>query len=366
MSDSEDLHLSGAGTNLRVHKAPLKRRRHVFKTSRTTDHKTIVASTCYDTMGWKKRFVKNVLTQVPEYTWDIWREEGYRDEEILKELSREHVLPYAETFEDLVSDMRLAYRTRVINAIGPLQNTCYTLSHLMDIIVEYATGLFAGIGAPGARHLYEASHNIDSWEYERDLRYKICNISASIESLDAAKQVNDKLRLLRDDNSTNDFLFHCTNWAGAKSICIQGPKYGKGRPCLDFGHDSSFYVTPSIHDVIDWGRKKNLKWENEVACIVFRGGDHDEFGHKRRVFANAEKEWRDLTTHSRLCIGPNELDKMNMVYGPMVANVEDVVKRKDTSRPHKIPKWQLATKSDVGDRVLKRRILGVLFFSKSP
>lgn len=350
-------------TILTPRKSPAKRTREHKTHTGVVSLKRHIETICYSQIGWKVRFISQVLSQVPEYMWrDVWYDQAYRDEEILKSLAQEHIVKPASSLHDLTKDMRLKYRLKFAKLITPLQHTSYDLTHLMDIIIECALGEYKRLCKPGAKHMY-TQHSLDTWEPETALQdIQVLNLSANVHHQDAERLMTSALAPFNAPR----LLFHCTNWDGAQSICTMGPKYAQGRKCLDFGSSPSFYVTPDIRDVIDWGRKSHSRWHNEIACVVFSDNDIRQNipTNKLQVFDTPDKTWQELTTQSRRCVY-NTLDKMQLVYGPMVANSIEVKLGIDTSRSHKHVKYQVASKSDATDEMLKSRILGVVYFARS-
>lgn len=336
----------------------LSRRSYIKRPPRQTRLTTLkqhIHSMCYHTIGWKAYFVNSCLQRIPKHKWEEWYDEAYSDEEILKSIARDFVVPKATSIQDLVHPMRVKFKTKFLEIITPLEDSSYDLTHLSDIIVEYATNKYKRLAVPGCKYLYERGHTQDTWEVEPALGHniRICN-TANIHDDNVSHQLRRVLNTLNESK----LLFHCTNWDGARNICHKGPKYALGRQCLDFGVLPSFYVTPHIETAIEWGVKSSERWGNEIAFLVFR--DITSHIRKTRTFSHPDKAWQELTTKSRRC-QDNVLDNMQLVCGPMVANSKQVQLGIETSRTHAHIKYQVASKSDVSDAALKSALIGVLF-----
>jgi hypothetical protein len=160
--------------------------------------------------------------------------------------------------------------------------------------------------------------------------------------------------------------FHATSW---RSVCgIAGkkrPSNKMGRDCLDFGIQQSFYTTPSLDTALDWIEAHWEVWRGESAIIVFSLPKKFPETLSFRVFESADEHWVRLTKHSRMCQGDsNELDDFDLVYGPMVANPSAVEERNAKPRAHNPPKYQLASKSDDGDKFMGARMKAILWVNK--
>ena len=118
-------------------------------------------------------------------------------------------------------------------------------------------------------------------------------------------------------------------------------------------------------EVFTLGCKKREMWFDEVAIIIFEMCKSMKTVYAYKHFQNPNNEWQHITTSSRQCeVVKNYLDDFDFVFGPMVANPQDVASKISISTSHKIPKLQLASRSTEGDAFLKKRIIGVIWIAK--
>ncbi len=310
----------------------------------------------YNTLGLKKGMILRICSEVPEHTWKLWSDEGYRDIEILKHLGE---FLAAENLDGVIMLFRKVFRNKYSYIFKSLENTCYTSNHFIDMIIEYALGDTKPIGKPGQLFLFP-DHKLFTWEYEEHVdRYVYCADDYQERDL-----VGKLKRSLPTNQQNGKYFYHCTNWTSAINICNDGPLFYKGRSCLDFGIQPSFYVTPDLKYALEWRNKKKRYWNDEIAIIVFKDVNINIPESRNKIWNEIDNDWKELTAHSRRCKeSSNELDKHHFIYGPMVANVEQV-KKGFPSKPHKIPKFQLASKKNKTDEYLHECIYGIIIFSK--
>jgi hypothetical protein len=142
--------------------------------------------------------------------------------------------------------------------------------------------------------------------------------------------------------------------------------HSRGRTCLDFGINPSFYMSEVLEDAIYWGTRNTNRWHNEIAIVVF--ALPQVFPLELNVCCLKGDKWARITRESRMCTQKideiSEIRDCHMVYGDMVYNVEET---KAGAQPltHRVPKRQLASKDDVSDRYLQQHILGCIFFENT-
>jgi hypothetical protein len=250
------------------------------------------------------------------------------------------------------------------------------MNHILEMVIQYALGEFRPIGLP-KQLFFVKEYIVDKW-FEDDLETssKIrrgipiwhCNCNDSL-----LKTIDTMVSTLSTENqgqSSITWLYHATNWSSVVSILSTGPNFLSGRKCVDFGIGPSFYVTPDLNHALEWCGKRSRMWQNETAIIVFRF-DTNEIKKKQLKYYRFETpnaDWIRLTKSSRLCrVVKNDLDKYDLVYGPMVANPIEIIQKAKDPKPHSPPsaiKYQYASKSRLSDDLLDMCIRGVLWLSK--
>jgi hypothetical protein len=250
------------------------------------------------------------------------------------------------------------HANRLAYVILPLHKTCYTQIQLLEIAVEYALGMYDKVLKPGQTYFVDTPV-MDTWIPNTTFKYA-CNVSESTHLYIRAFEV--VLQSFPDLHGSAKLYFHATNIRGALSIVRQGISHTDGRKCLDFGINPSFYLTPDIRTAVKWCIKKKRVWQGEMCILVFKIPHVFLEAMKGKVFESATAEWEELVTSSRRCIVKiNDLDLFDTVYGPMASNIHSIDKDNKFARPHKTPKFQLASKSVASDAYYNKCFSGALF-----
>lgn len=230
----------------------------------------------------------------------------------------------------------------------------YSRNQLLDIAIECARGQYDRITPVGQRH-YVQTEVIDEWSPHETFK-QVFNASTT-----RSLKTNHR-RVLSSLPDEGTLFYHATNWKSAANIVEHGIDHYRGRPCLDFGLKPGYYMTPDFQVAMQWCEKNSARWQRESCILVFNVRTGALRGRRHKAFKDAGGAWTELVTASRRC-GKNELDRCDSVYGPMVANVEAVVTQVEPARPHDIPKFQLASKSNAGDEFFSKCYVGAVFMS---
>jgi hypothetical protein len=116
---------------------------------------------------------------------------------------------------------------------------------------------------------------------------------------------------------------------------------------------------------VDWGSTLQNKFSKEVCILVFSVPAALP-SHLDYVSLLGDA-WKSVVTESRKCSTDihkrMDIDNVDLVYGPMLANPPDV-RHGAEPKIHTPPKYQLASKSGCGCEFLHTCIVGCLFFQK--
>ena len=241
--------------------------------------------------------------------------------------------------------------------IEKLINTWYSDYHLLEFIVEFALDQYSTIGLPGQVYLYD-NEEVDTWFRVNDiLCYNVRNKKITEEILDI-HNINSKKNLM---------VYHACAWSYAASIISDGVNRQVSRECLDFGFFQSFYMTPDIKTAFKWCEMKNNMWKEECVVVAFKLplnilSRKDNF--KKCVYLDQTIEWTQNVKESRYCVRTQKkvqyLDKFDMVYGPMCANVYQIFKYGHEPACHNPMQFQMASKSDRFDEFLTKNFHSII------
>ncbi len=159
--------------------------------------------------------------------------------------------------------------------------------------------------------------------------------------------------------------YHATNWDSAEKI-QRRIQHGKGRKHTDFGANPAFYVSPTLIDPIEWIEYHTHIWKSENAILLFDVPYIIPDGRICKKDLN-EAEWSSVVQFARNPKNDEdapEMEDYDVVYGPMLANTNDV-RNGDIPRKHHPVKYQLASKSDAGDKFLQSCLVGCVYFKKT-
>ena len=239
---------------------------------------------------------------------------------------------------------------------SPLLRTCYTDEQVFDFLLEYSCDNHPETKSPTSQYALQLRQQ-STWVRHRTFG-AVCNYASEMTS-SAIEAVASGVPL-QTSNAT--LYFHATSWHAAPRIATRGPRSDIGRSCLDFGCTSSFYITASVADALDWGKRQI---HGEACLMVFEIPDgllDDGLpGLTIKVFRDATDDWAQLVTMSRRD-KDNELDNYDFVYGPMAANAWQV--KKQAAKAHDPPKFQLAAKTTGALAFLKSHYLGGMWLNK--
>lgn len=251
------------------------------------------------------------------------------------------------------------------DVIQPLATSSFSQEQLFDICLEYTLGRFEPLTKPEVR-FYKFSGRKDQWVKVPSFGHYVFNMSA--EFTDAAAM----LRSLPNSSSggggadEDALFFHATNWKTYADVLQIGILASKNRKCLDFGVTPSFFMSPAYAVTEDYASKRNRLWSDECCVLIFKVPNSVLNDRVRtKTFRGPTEEWKRLTQSSRSCqVAFNELDRYEFVFGPMVANPEQVAKLSQEPVTHTVAKFQLASKKDVSNKLLMDNFLGCVFFDK--
>jgi hypothetical protein len=273
---------------------------------------------------------------------------------------------------------------RLLNTriLVPLTNTCYTCPQLVDIAIEYLLRRQVPITLPDPHarqtHPFLPDHT-GTWflladdEGRDTVTLQCINLPFRCSSFKEARARALLNTLPGQTPTTHSFHYHTTKWKSIPSI-LREVDHTMGRTCLDFGLHPGFYMSQTLKDALDWGHALSGKYEQEIAILVFALPDF--FPPTLRVKHLEGEEWTHVTQEARRCV-PHpaqirdrtvpEIDSIrryDFLYGEMVANTEDVFRRRALPSTHTPPKTQLTSKSRKGDLFLQDHLVACLFFQK--
>jgi hypothetical protein len=304
-------------------------------------------------LGWRKSFIDVHVDSL------VGQDLDEQHEEILMEtMAKEWVLMYHDTRNTSTMSTMLydaGFTRKMANklseVIAPLRNTCYTCRQLLDIAIEYAVGRYDKV-LPLAHAGYYVDTQEEVWVPHAMFKYVYNAPILSRLSSIPTQHVRPQHKL----------FFHATNYRSALNILQYGISHSRGRPCLDFGIKSSFYMTPELSIAIAWCDANRVRWKGELCIMMFSIPTSDSLqALSCKLYEAASAEWVKLVTESRRCkVHINELDRFDAVYGPMASNVQSM-KNNALARPHRTLKYQLASKSDASDMYFRNCYEGTIF-----
>lgn len=315
-------------------------------TQKYNDH---IMSVLYETIGFKKSSITKLLKSVTKHEWSMY-ESNYNTFDTISEIIHKDINTYSAFIANIRKSIRDVYEKILLQI-----KDHYNDIHLIDMIIEYAFGKYAPLIKNKSQLFLYNPTEVDKWFLKDNIHHYNLNET----------DCESALQLLRSNNSSNTKMFyHTTSWIFATKIMSKGPDHTKGRPCLDFGVEPSFYMTPTLNTAIDWVQSKRAIWRNECAILVFSLQENLSRHKKNKFFTDASNEWETLTSSSRKC-QDNVLDDYNFVYGPMVANPFQIEHRDEVAKAHTEIKWQIASKNTKSDNILKKTLIGVIWIGNS-
>lgn len=317
--------------------------------------------------GFRPSWLRRHYHPDAEKAYDDFRDEDFIKEwwrTALQDSGRNPDIQDPPTLEDVLYTVGFSQAAArdLAGVLGPLWDDIVP-DQLVDIAVDYALGRkYRPMRPRGAQYPYNSGVT-GVWftlpvqgELHRSVRHY--NLPGTEDALPLLPGSGDR-------GPQEWLLYHATAWRFARSIINDGPRREHGRPYLDFGNLQGFYVTPNADIPVEWAHKRRGNWHGECAVLVFRATrdvTNAQGALDVKMFDHPNVDWQRLTRASRECKDEyNELDRMDAVVGPMVANPVQVTRGEQAPQAHRPPKLQLATKSDRGDAWLQRALVGVVW-----
>jgi hypothetical protein len=312
--------------------------------------------------GWKQRFMNTNFKNLNDDLLKEWPTDLFLQHYF------QHLVAKTDFTGDLVYDLQsLGIKKSVAQPLGLrmelLKNTCYTQKQFLFFGIEILMGRYDPITPPDTTHLFFPDKSGQWIEIKKhDFNSRIYNVNQRC-NLSLEPALSSMLRSITKEGHV--LYYHATNWGSCLSILERIESY-KGRPCLDFGKEPSFYLSTTLRDSLEWGQKQDVlaNW-NETGIIIF--SLPAVFPKKYRVKKLQGKEWEEITSKSRRCMKIEDKSYYNydFIEGNMVANV-DAVESGEASvpLPHRPPKLQLASRNHLADKYLQKHIFGCIFFQK--
>lgn len=299
-------------------------------------------------IGLKSLSIQRLLSSPSKNQWICWYND-YTLVDVLKEIL-ETPQQYIESFYDYL--ILCGFRKVKARFWSDLViYDSYTYEQRVDFIIEYTCTKYKPTTNKPFLFNFEV---VNTWYKHDDHNYY------NAESIEHCEIV---LSSLKAESKNEKFYYHCTNYRNALSIIKHGPVHDYGRKCCDFGILPSFYMTPHVHTAIEYCHYLRKLYYNEVCVVMFKLNNTKKQAYVH--FPTASKKWVDLTTESRVCESiKNELDDCDFVYGPMVANINQVKHKIEKAKPHRPPKLQLASKSKESDNILAQSVHGIVWIRK--
>jgi hypothetical protein len=322
----------------------------------TTRAKTVLDSLARK--GWHKTYIKTALHNLDDNLLYGWPEELFQ-ESYMKETVKLHKTLELSLINIGVKPSK-ARETAVI--MSYLENTCYTSKQLLDNAIEYILGKFDPITHPDVKHFFQPDV-LDIWiPYKRK---ELINVPYSCQH-SVINRFEQTIRATFPTSDAGKILFHTTNWRSVTYL-INNIILSRGRACLDFGYNPSFYVSESPLDALEWGIKNSHKWSYEVAIFVFYVPNNFQTEFEFKDLRNNADEWKWAVSTFRDCeYLPDAVDyeeTYDFIYGPMMSNPSDYVSQ--GPKMHKLPIMQMAAKTNMASRYLYRCMKGAMIFKKN-
>ncbi|CAG8518511.1 15869_t:CDS:1 [Acaulospora morrowiae] len=128
-------------------------------------------------------------------------------------------------------------------------------------------------------------------------------------------------------------FFHATDYQSAQSISKNGIKLNYCRANLDFGSSTSFYLNPSLDNVIDFIKGR----EGFYGIVVYWADMEKVKSMVYRDLISDENLWREVVVASR-CGQYSAVDRDDFVYGYQLSNVREILTA--YGRPDDEDSWQ--------------------------
>jgi hypothetical protein len=307
--------------------------------------------------GWDSDFIQSKFanaddTMLRDYTYAQWIE-GLTQNWL-------RVAGYKSSISE--SLIGIGFRVSAANTLEsillPFIGSSYDEEQIILTGISYLLGTYKEL-APYAEFLHNPDIQQKCYPLEKIQGFNIpfkCNSKsfARIENLLSAFPILTGYRR----------FYHATNWDSAEKI-QRRIQHGKGRKHTDFGANPAFYVSPNLIDPIKWIECHTHIWKSENAILLFDIPDMIPDSRIRKKDLN-EMEWSSVVQFARNPKNDEdapEIEEYDLVYGPMLANTNDV-RNGSIPQKHNPIKYQLASKSDAGDKFLQSCLVGCVYFKK--
>ncbi len=317
----------------------------------------------FKSAGWKDSVLKSTLSNLSDKMISKHNYDGFRDEEVIQGFATSWLQKVGIDASIETTFRRLGLHAKTAKYIAwiltPLKNTSYTDEQLIEIGIEYLLYPYQPIASPTTTHPHHPELLGKWFPYKNT---QSLNVAASC----TPKRVTLTMvqSVLSPLPNGHRYFFHTTSWGYLDHI-LEKIRIDNSRPCLDFGYQRGFYVGPNLQDAVEWGSTLQNKFSKEVCILVFSVPAALP-SHLDYVSLLGDA-WKSVVTESRKCSTDihkrMDIDNVDLVYGPMLANPPDV-RHGAEPKIHTPPKYQLASKSGRGCEFLQTCIVGCLFFQK--
>jgi hypothetical protein len=283
--------------------------------------------TFFSNHGWRR-----IITEQKLSYQTIDNDECYRDEELYMYYSKQwfHETNRTKSFKErlYLCGMTEHHSNEMYEIIKDLLESSYSYLQLFEIILEYNLGKY--------KPIIESNF--------------ISNIQLPVE------------------NSDENYIicYHSTNWSSYMNIKNNGINRLEGRCYLDFGSSSSFYITPDYNLCEYYLKAKAKLYSNQICILVFKIPLQGLKKFKTTIFSKPNKKWSELVKLSRMYNddqGGNILDTREIVYGPIVANPNEIYQYNHDPRAYHDLKFQYAFKSPRSLAFLYKCWIGTHFYN---
>lgn len=246
----------------------------------------------------------------------------------------------------------------------PFINNSFTYKQVLYKCIQYAFSPYKPIiPKQSYQHFFSQENITNKWvSYKKSKIYNI-NVTCAAQN----KSIVEENVIKPIENKESLLFYHATDWRSAIAI-MKAIQHEVGRDCLDFGYLPSFYCSNTIQHALDWGERYSKHKQNEIAIVMFQIPIRID-SHLQVVNLDKKNEWEQLVTKSRKCTPKpirseiNELLHIDLVFGPMLKNPQDVIQGKKPLT-HNPTRFQLASKTTNGDTFLQKYLVGSIIFQK--
>jgi hypothetical protein len=245
----------------------------------------------------------------------------------------------------------------------PFIDNSFSYKQVLYKCVEYAVYPHEDLVKDPNVHYFYKENILNTWIPYKDSQIYNIDVNCSKHNISIINK--NIIKNIKDNDSI--LFYHTTNWKSSIAI-MEFIHHTAGRACLDFGYLPGFYCSNDIRDALGWGYNLSKQKNNEIAIVIFKipkiiNSDISLLDIKNNIF------WNKIVTKSRLCTPKPilneliELREIDLVYGKMLANPTNV-ENGEHPLTHNPPKFQLASKTTMGDRFLQECLVGSIVFQK--